>query len=370
MRFLRAIRRVTGQMTNDFNEPLHVIGRRRAALQSLHPCALVYLDPRAGSSPNSRSKDPSAYVRQAVCLNKSLLQAGLPRLNVYTNDMDAVLRALADTSDEARPIVHALKIAHHDLPRSTPFFAAHFKFDLMMQAAESLPSDALFLLLDTDMVAMHPLDAELVARCARLGVGAFDISDQVFPAYGSERVIADIERVAGRPLANPRWYGGEFLLCTTEFLTRLIERAMPCFGRYIVEIRHLHHHGDEAFISAALSLLAQEGQAIVDVGAYQAVGRHWPGNTHRNLYWFNRCSFLHLPGSKSVIEREARYAEFCPLRVWRVVAAQHRKGQLRWILKLMFDDKLKRLRGSFSRFRRHKTEDGLQAAERDASGNV
>lgn len=359
-------------MTIELNEPLHVIGRHRATFQSLYPCALVYLDPDAGSSPNSRSKDPSAYVRQAVCLNKSLRHAGLPRLNVYTNEVDAVRRVLAETTDEeARPVVHALKIAHHDLPRSTPFYAAHFKFDLMMQAAKTLPEDALFLLLDTDMVAMRPLDAGLVARCARLGVGAFDISDQVFPPYGSARVIADIERVAGRALENPRWYGGEFLLCTREFLTRLIERAMPCFIRYIEEIRHLHHHGDEAFISAALSLLAQEGQTIVDVGAYQAVGRHWPGNTHRNLYWFSRCAFLHLPGSKFIIERESRHEEFCPPRLWRIVAMQHRKGQLRWALKLMFDDKLKRrLRATFSRFRRQKVDKGLEAAERDASGNA
>ncbi|MEX3959313.1 hypothetical protein [Trinickia sp. EG282A] len=359
-------------MTIELNEPLHVIGRRRATFQSLYPCALVYLDPGAGASPNSRSKDPSAYVRQAVGLNKSLLYAGLPRLTVYTNEVEAVRRMLADMADEdARPVVQALEIAHRDLPKSTPFYAAHFKFDLMIQAAKSLPKDALFLLLDTDMVAMHPLDAALITRCAWLGVGAFDISDQVFPAYGSARVIADLERVAGRPLGNPRWYGGEFLLCTTEFLTRLIERAMPCFTRYLAEIRHLHHHGDEAFISAALSLLEQEGQAIVDVGAYQAVGRHWPGNTHRNLYWFSRCSFLHLPGSKSVIEREARHRDFCPPRVWRVVAAQHRKGQLRWALKIMFDDRLKRrLRGIFSRFRRQKVDEGLEAAERDASGNA
>jgi hypothetical protein len=358
-------------MTIEISEPLHLIGRRRAALESVFPCALVYLDPDAGSSPNSRSRDPHAYVRQAVCLSKSLLRAGMPRLNVYTNATATVRAALADTPEHARPVVHQLRVTRRDLPKSTPFYAAHFKFDLMIQAAQSLPADALFLLLDTDMVAMRPLDVGLLRRCAALGVGAFDISDQVFPAYGSERVIADIEAVAGRALGNPRWYGGEFLLCTPEFLERLIERAKACFGRYTAEIRHLHHHGDEAFISAALSLLAQEGQTIVDVGSYQAVGRHWPGNTHRNLYWFSRCAFLHLPGSKSVIEREARHAQFVPARLWRTVAAEHRNSQLRWAVKLLMGDRLRRrVRAILGRLRRHKADNELDAAERDVSSNA
>jgi hypothetical protein len=358
-------------MAAGLSEPLHVLGRGRAALQSIYPCALVYLDPTAGSSPNSRSKDPFAYVHQAVCLNKSLLRARMPRLNVYTNSPDAVQSALADTPEQVRPIVHVLKVTRRGLPRSTPFYAAHFKLDLMTQVARSLPSGSLFLLLDTDMVAMRELDAGLVARCARLGIGAFDISDQVFPAYGSERVIADIEKVAGRVLLNPRWYGGEFLLCTREFLDRLIERASVCFERYTAEIRHLHHHGDEAFISAALSLLAEEGQTIADVGAYQAVGRYWRGNTHRNLYWFSRCAFLHLPGSKSIIEREARFDEFDPARLWRIVANKHRMGQLRWATKKFLEDRLKqRLRLLWGLLRRQRTRDELDAADRDASSNA
>lgn len=358
-------------MTTELTERLHVIGRRCTALQSIYPCALVYIDPAVGSSPNSRSKDPCAYVRQAVCLNKSLLRAQMPRLNVYTNSPEAVQAALADTPEHVRPIVHALKVTRHGVPKSTPFYAAHFKFDLMIQVARSLPRDALFLLLDTDMVAMKALDVGLVARCARLGIGAFDISDQVFPAYGSERVIADIEKVAGRALLNPRWYGGEFLLCTREFLERLIARAKVCFERYTTEISHLHHHGDEAFISAALSLLAEEGQTIVDVGAYQAVGRHWRGNTHRNLYWFSRCAFLHLPGSKSIIEREARFDEFDPARLWRIVASEHRMGQLRWATKLFWEDRLKRrLRSLWGRLRRQRARAEVDAEDRDVSSNA
>ncbi|MEJ8796928.1 hypothetical protein WKR88_11625 [Trinickia caryophylli] len=344
---------------------------QRPTLPAIVPCALVYLDYAAAASPNCRSADPSTYIRQAACLNRSLLAAGMPRLNVYTNAPDAVAAEWAALPDAAaRPAVHLLTTTRSDLPKNTPFYAAHFKLDLMMQVAQTLPPDALFLLLDTDMVAMRGLDAALVARSARLGAGVFDISDQVFPAYGSERVIADLERVAGGPLVNPRWYGGEFLLCTQAFLALLVEQGRACFGRYLAAVRHLHHHGDEAFISAALCLLAQAGHAFVEVGAYQAVGRHWPGNTHRNLYWFSRCAFVHLPGSKSLIEREARRDKFDPACVWRALVWRHRLGRARAALKpFVRMATLPAWRRLLAPARRT-GETKLEAAKRDISGNA
>lgn len=358
-------------MTMQISDPV-VSGRQRGALRPIVPCALVYLDSAAATSPNSRSKDPSTYVRQAVGLNKSLLRAHMPRLNIYTNAMEAVMSALADTPPQLRPAVHALTATRTDLPKSTPFYAAHFKLDLMSQVAASLPDDALLLLLDTDMVAMRPLNPDVVERSARLGVGAFDISDQVFPAYGSARVIADLEIVAGRPLANPRWYGGEFLLCTPASLSRLVARCKICFSRYVAEIHRLQHHGDEAFVSAALCMLAEEGQPIVDVGAYQAVGRHWPGNTHRNLYWFSRCAFLHLPGSKALIEREAHRSQFDPARLWRILSFEHRLGQLRALAKFVLQNRPRlRLRKAVAPLRRPQPEgDELKTTKRDASSNA
>lgn len=50
---------------------------------------------------------------------------------------------------------------------------------------------------------------------------------------------------------------------------RPVEQGTACFGLHVDEIRHLHHHGDEAFISAALCLLAEQGYPMVEVGAYR-----------------------------------------------------------------------------------------------------
>jgi hypothetical protein len=57
------------------------------------------------------------------------------------------------------------------------------------------------------------------------------------------------------------------------------------------------------FISAALNTLADEGQHIVEVGAYQAVGRQWAGNTHRDLRWFDDAAFCTCQGRSRYLKR-------------------------------------------------------------------
>lgn len=295
---------------------------------NLFPCTLVYVDVDAKPGPNSTNRDPLSYVSQAICLNNSLRRVGMPTLTIMTNAPALVEKRLESLPPEKRPAVTKLT-ATIELPKNTPFYAAHFKLDLMDQLSDALPADTMMLLLDADMVAWLPLDHTLIERCAEAGLGVYDISDQVFPAYGSERVVADLEIVADGRLANPRWYGGEFMLATPASLRRLVPRARASYARYLDESERLRHHGDEAFISAALNTLVDEGQTVVEVGAYQAVGRHWPGNNYRDFRWFCCCSFIHLPGGKYLLEKEARFVEFAPTRFWRRMRHAHLRGRMR-----------------------------------------
>ncbi len=299
---------------------------------NLFPCTLVYVDVDAEPGPNSTNRDPLSYVSQAVCLNNSLRRVGMPTLTIMTNAPALVARRLESMPAANRPAVVTLT-ATIDLPKNTPFYAAHFKLDLMDQVAATLPADTMMLLLDADMVALLPLAPDLIERCAQAGLGVFDISDQVFPAYGSERVVADLEIVADRRLKNPRWYGGEFMLATPASLRRLVPRARASYARYLSESARLRHHGDEAFISAALNALGDEGQVLIEVGAYQAVGRHWPGNNYRDVRWFRCCSFVHLPGGKALLEKEGRFDDFVPDRFWRHMRVAHVRGRVRHALK-------------------------------------
>ena len=156
----------------------------------IFPCTLVFIDIAAAASPNSTSADPLSYARQALCLNKTLLHFGIPRLRIFTNMPDAVISCFAAVPEARRPLIYRLATSIN-IPRDTDFYAAHFKLDLLEQVKGMLAPETLLMLLDSDIVAMRPLADELLERCADVGVGAFDISDQVFPAYGSARVIKD-----------------------------------------------------------------------------------------------------------------------------------------------------------------------------------
>ena len=292
------------------------------------PCALVFIEPCATGSPNCTSLDPLCYVDQAITLNRSLIAAGMPRLIIGTNSRDEIERYLANVEQCARPTIFDLK-SSMVLPKTTPFYAAHFKLDLLEQLGRSVPPGTLVLLLDTDMVALRPLEQTLLQRCDRSGVGAFDISDQEFFAYGAIRVISDLEIAAGKRLDNPRWFGGECLLASASFLEKLVPRARECFQRYRFAMNRFNHNGDEAFISAALNLLADDGQQVIDLGANQIVGRHWSGNTHRDLRWFRHCSLLHLPGGKKMLAGQARRDDFKMARIWRKVVVAHAVGKLK-----------------------------------------
>lgn len=214
------------------------------------------------------------------------------------------------------------------MPRNTRFYAAHFKLDLLEQAGKLLPPGVLLLLLDTDILAQRPLDPDVLRRCYRSGAGVFDISDQEFRLHGASRVIGDLEAVAGQRLKNPRWFGGECFLATPAYIEQLVPRARECFQRYKMAMGELNHNGDEAFISAAINLLADEGHEVIELGSYQMIGRHWAGNPYRDLRWFRGCSLLHLPVGKSMLERQAYSHDFSLNRIWRRLRWAHIGGTL------------------------------------------
>ncbi|MEM5435975.1 response regulator receiver protein [Paraburkholderia diazotrophica] len=309
------------------------VSQSRKSEIDIVPCALVFLSGGGMGSPNLHNCGRFSYLSQAVTLNRSLLAAGLPRLTIATNDVEEVLGFLSSLKAELRPAVFPITPSL-EVPEGIAFYGAHFKLDLLEQVALTLADNKLLLLLDTDVIAQHGLDLNLLRRCHVAGAGAFDISDQEFFAYGAARVVADLELVAGTTLRNPRWYGGEFLIASRAFINQLIPVARECFEHYRAVTDELNHHGDEAFISAALNMLSDRGQTVIDVGAYRAVGRHWSGNTHRDLRWFRHCAFLHLPDCKPLLGRDASSRTFSGARLWRWLLVKHEVHRLVWMFRL------------------------------------
>ncbi|MDR3388134.1 MAG: hypothetical protein P4L92_13880, partial [Rudaea sp.] len=57
------------------------------------------------------------------------------------------------------------------------------------------------------------------------------------------------------------------------------------------------------------------------------------GNNYRDVRWFRCCSFVHLPGGKALLEKEAHFADFVPDRFWRHMRVAHLRGRVRHALK-------------------------------------
>lgn len=161
------------------------------------PCTLVYVDLDASPGPNATNRDPLSYVSQAICLNSSLRKVGMPTLTIMSNAPAEVARRLDSMAPENRPALMRLN-ATIELSKGTPFYAAHFKLDLLVQVAGVLPADTMLLLLDTDMVAMRPLEQKLIGRCAEAGRAAFDICWNC-----PEVEYADRRQVEGSPMRHP-----------------------------------------------------------------------------------------------------------------------------------------------------------------------
>jgi hypothetical protein len=83
-------------------------------------------------------------VSQAICLNNSLRQVGMPTLTIITNAPAEVAARLDRMTLEHRPAPMMLS-ATIELPKDTPFYAAHFKPDLMDPVARALPADTMLL---------------------------------------------------------------------------------------------------------------------------------------------------------------------------------------------------------------------------------
>jgi hypothetical protein len=98
---------------------------------------------------------------------------------------------------------------------------------------ERVKDEDRFFLLDCDIVALRRFDDEQQYMIQHADLIVYDISDQVFSAYGAKRIKADIEAVAGEILADPRWFGGEFIGGSRKGLSQLIEKAKGVLPYYL-----------------------------------------------------------------------------------------------------------------------------------------
>lgn len=256
----------------------------------------------------------SIYVRNALLLEKSLDKKS--SLTVVTNDTarySEIVRSVVG-------VVSNIKVEqinfNLDVPHGIGFYSAHFKIDALRYLSQLDDEHFPCALVDSDVVLVGDDFQSFVNNCGRSFVGVYDISDQVFPAYGKERVQIDICKIMGYDKKiNTRWYGGE-LICfgSSEGAKRIIDCIDGLWERYVNQWADLHHQGDEVVVSAAINELKCEENnfKIVDMGSKGFIRRYWSGRTlHKQPSVFGLHKFggiLHVPQDKKILSAFLRLA--------------------------------------------------------------
>ena len=286
-------------------------------------------------SVNTRRRGPAmqrSYVRQALALARSLDSLG-KRLRVFTNDRKSLLDIISSESRSLAPPYTIQEVSFPpDIPCTMQFFAAHHKLFLFSVFAQEANCNCL---LDTDIVANRAKRSliQLLEENPQIDGWVYDISDQVFPAFGTTAVQDDLRRNMGVQHPFPRWYGGEFIIGNARLFNYLHQECLRHLGNYIETSARLHMSSDECLLSAALNN-NYEKLILADAGASGLVVRHWASKTQhvkRPPSVLSHSLFWHLPNSKDAL---ALYRKHGSLRIlYRHVQglsiAKHAVGYLR-----------------------------------------
>lgn len=272
----------------------------------IHFLGLLFVNPAEEIHENIRSTatDPLDIYFGCAALCASSAAATGHHFSVITNKRAVVLRRLQNAGFSNVPVIYF--DFRWEIPKNIPFYSAHFKLELIEALASGQFGDHVGLI-DIDTVFINPL---CEAECCQAGsLKAYDISDQIFPHFGFDRVRRDLESVAASSLDDPRWYGGEFLVGDTASFGHLSELIAGCWRRYLQNIGAFHHTGDEMIVSAALNLAAKNGLQVFDIGRLNGIARWWSSRTgfrQRTFDQIKTSSILHLPSDKEFLAAQAR----------------------------------------------------------------
>ncbi|TBW09316.1 hypothetical protein E0E52_07770 [Azotobacter chroococcum] len=264
---------------------------------------LVWIDEKNLKHDNNKSNSIFSYLRQARLLAKSLHQEIGKNLCILTNRPEICNQFFSEKTSWQPLIIETP--ASISPPDGIKFYSAHHKLSALAKILELLKidSDDRFFLLDSDIYVNKALSASQIFALSSADLTVYNISDQVFPVYGGQRISNEIDFITKSKITDPQWFGGEFLSGNSKGLSCLIEKANDLIPTYFENHEKLHHLGDEMYISCAINTLRQDSDIKINTANnYYFCSRHWSRHTDRPLSWHFKHSFIHCPGSKPVLE--------------------------------------------------------------------
>jgi hypothetical protein len=241
------------------------------------------------------------YLLCAIQLHQSLKRAGI-LLSVITNDKNYLLKLMSfNFTLDFVELDFTLEV-----PEDVKFYSAHYKIETYKYL--STLNEEYVGLIDCDVTCINKINTALQNIIDQKLPLYYDITDQMVPAFGLERIIKDKQKISGKPSIG-LWAGGEFFSGTPSFFAELYKSIDLIKEVYFKHYKSLFHEGDEMLTSIAIENMLAGGKPVYDAGNLGVITRYWSINTRHHQKSFNaykECLLLHLPADKEFLSRIAQ----------------------------------------------------------------
>ena len=234
------------------------------------------------------------YVYCCNTLNISLQRFGC-NLTVLSNKPEEILKY--DLKINVEKIDFNLSV-----PNDIRFYSAHFKIDVFKYLAKNTNNYSI--LLDNDIICINDISENFLRIIAQGFPVYYDITDQVYPAYGREKIIYDKSLImADNSIGN--WAGGEFLGGRKKFWNELYNECVNLWDNYQRNYKNLHHQGDEMLLSCAIERYSKIN-CVINIGTIGGISRFWSVKTlhiGKPIEALYDNFLLHLPADKEFLSQ-------------------------------------------------------------------
>jgi len=235
------------------------------------------------------------YINCCKVLHNSLKKFDY-KLVILTNQPDVII--------EQENTLNVEKVDFKlNIPENVRFFSAHHKIEVFKYL--SLYGDEYSILLDSDVVCVNNIPENMEKIIQEKIPVYYDITDQVYPAYGRIKIIEDKTIIMGiKSLGN--WAGGELIGGSKNFFGEIYNKCIDYWDKYFDNINSFHHQGDEMLTSCAIEKYILDKNVIINAGSIGFIGRYWSVKTLHigkafEAYFDN--FLLHLPADKEYLAK-------------------------------------------------------------------
>jgi hypothetical protein len=189
------------------------------------------------------------------------------------------------------------------IKKETRFYSAHFKIDIFKYFSKQQNKSCL---IDLDIFIINKFNNYFknLANNYNLLYSLENGADYGKKYYSEINKIFNI--IINKKFKKPKWYGGEFILGNKLFFKKLYKEIDILYPKYIKNINHFFHIGDETLLNCAIQkLLLKNNFFFKDIKGKKIIYRHWSiiKNSKFKLEYALKNIFLHAPGDKFFISR-------------------------------------------------------------------